>query len=144
ISASEQSAEQGGDPELRGLSAIIDGNGLLVPFFVLLITVAMMLPLFCAMLSAETLAGEAATGGIRGLLLPPVSRTRLLAVKAFGVATLCLLAVTTVAVVGAIAGMVILGGGNGLLTMSGTTLGVGAAIGRIALAVLFVTTQVWA
>ena len=144
IAAGSAENNQGGDPALQGLSAIIDGNGLLVPIFVLVIMLVMMLPLFGAMWSADALAGEAATGGLRGLLLAPVSRTRLLAVKAFGVATLCLLAVTLVAVVGAVSGVLILGGGNGMLTISGSTLGVGSAIARIALVVVLVTIQLWA
>jgi ABC-2 type transport system permease protein len=144
IAAGEETTTEEGDPALQGLAAIIEGNGLLVPIFVLVIMLVMMLPLFGAMWSADALAGEASTGGLRGLLLAPVSRARLLAVKAFGVATLCLIAVTTVAVVGAVAGVAILGGSNGLLTTSGTTLGIGSAIARIALVVVLVTIQVWA
>ncbi len=45
------------------------------------------------------------------------------------------------AVVGALAGMVLVGGTDGLVTLSGTTLGVGDALGRIALVVVWTVGQ---
>lgn len=139
--AGNNSGDAEGD--MAGITAIIAGNGLVIPIFVLLLSMTMLLPMFGAMWSADSLAGEAATGGLRGLLLAPVGRARLLAVKAFGVAVLCLLAVTLISLVGVVSGMLILGG-DGMLTISGTTLDFWPAIGRIALATLMVTIQLWA
>jgi ABC-2 type transport system permease protein len=132
-----------GDPVLQGIASLVADNGMILPVFVLVLAMAMFLPMLGAMWSADALAGEAQTGGLRGLLLAPVGRVRLLGVKAFGVAVLTLLAVTTIAVVAVVAGLTILGGG-GLLTASGTTLAFGPSLGRIALLVVLVTVQVWA
>jgi ABC-2 type transport system permease protein len=126
-----------------GLATIVEGNGLVLPVFALILALNMLLPLTGAMLAADALAGESASGTMRTLLLAPVSRPRLLAVKTFGVATVTLFVVTLMAVTGSIAGVILLGG-DGMLTMSGTSLPFGEAVGRILLTVLLVTVQVWA
>ncbi|MPZ79459.1 MAG: ABC transporter permease subunit [Actinophytocola sp.] len=143
ISVASTAAPAGPGQEFQGVASIVADNGMILPVFTLLLSVVMLLPMLGTMWSADTLAGEAATGGLRNLLLAPVGRARLLAVKAFGVAVLCLLAVTVLAVVGVVAGMTILGG-DGMLTMSGTTLPFGQALGRVALLALLVTIQMWA
>jgi ABC-2 type transport system permease protein len=132
-----------GQQAIAGVAALVANNGLILPVFVLLLCMVMLLPMLGAMWSADALAGETQTGALRGLLVAPVSRVRLLAVKAFGVATLTFAAVLTIAVVGVIAGMTILGG-NGLLTMSGFTLPFGESLVRIGLMAVLVTIQVWA
>ncbi|MCT2587480.1 ABC transporter permease subunit [Actinophytocola sp. S1-96] len=129
--------------DIAGIAMLVADNGLILPIFVLLLAMPMMLPLCGAMWSADALAGEASTGGLRNLLLAPVSRPRLLAVKAFGVAAVSLLAVTIMAVTAILAGIVLLGG-EGMLTLSGSTMSVPASLGRIALLTLLVTIQVWA
>ena len=132
-----------GQQAIEGVAALVANNGLILPVFVLMLCMVMLLPMLGAMWSADALAGETQTGALRGLLVAPVSRVRLLAVKAFGVAVLTFAAVAVIAVVGVIAGMTILGG-NGLLTMSGYTLPFGASLMRIGLMVVLVTIQVWA
>jgi ABC-2 type transport system permease protein len=132
-----------GQQAIEGVAALVADNGLILPVFVLMLCMVMLLPMLGAMWSADALAGETSTGALRGLLVAPVSRVRLLAVKAFGVAVLTFVAVAIIAIVGIIAGMTILGG-DGLLTMSGTTLPFGASLGRIALLAVLVTVQVWA
>src|SRR5439155_10549111 len=82
-------------------------------------------------------------GTLRGWLLAPVSRGRLLAVKALGVATFTLTSVLLMAVVGVLSGLA-MNGTSGLFTLSGTTLSFGAALGKIGIAVLWVTLQLWA
>lgn len=133
----------GPDQDVQGIAAIVADNGLILPVFVLLLSMTMLLPLVGTMWSADAISGEAAAGGLRNLLLAPVGRVRLLAVKAFGVAVLCLVAVAIMAAVGVIAGMVILGG-DSMLTISGSTLPFGRSLGRIALLTVLVTVQVWA
>lgn len=127
---------------VAGIAAIVADNGLILPVFVLLLCMAMLLPLMGTMWSADAISGEAAAGGLRNLLLAPVGRARLLAVKAFGIAVLTLVAVTILSVVGVIAGMTILGGDQ-MLTISGSTLPFGQSIGRIALLTVLVVIQVW-
>ncbi|MDQ2584742.1 ABC transporter permease [Saccharothrix yanglingensis] len=135
-------AADGEGPAGPGLAAIIDGNGLVLPVFTLFLALPLLLPLVGAIWAADGLAGEAQHGTLRGLMIAPVGRLRLLGIKAFGVATMTLAAVTLIAVVGAVVGVVLFGGG-GMLTLSGSTLPLGAALGRIALTVLLVTVQVW-
>jgi ABC-2 type transport system permease protein len=132
-----------GQEALAGVASLVLNNGLILPVFVLLLCMVMLLPMLGAMWSADAVAGETSTGALRGLLLAPVSRVRLLAVKAFGVATLTTVAVSVITFVGIIAGMTILGG-NGLLTMSGNTLLFGQSMGRIWLMAALVIIQVWA
>ncbi|GAB1508422.1 ABC transporter permease subunit [Actinophytocola sp. KF-1] len=144
MSVATTTAESGnGGPAVESIASLVAGNGLILPVFLLLLSLAMMLPLLGSMWSADALAGEAQTGALRGLLLAPVGRARLLAVKAFGVAVLSLLAVVIVAVVSTVAGLAILGG-DGMLTMSGNVLPLGESLGRIALLTALVTVQVWA
>jgi ABC-2 type transport system permease protein len=69
---------------------------------------------------------------------------RLLAVKAFGVAAMSLLAVVVLGTMSVVVGLVVLGGGDGMLTVSGNTLPFWDSLGRIGLLVLLVTVQVWA
>ncbi|MFI7678740.1 ABC transporter permease subunit [Actinophytocola sp. NPDC049390] len=144
MAVATNTAENGnGGRAIESIAALVSGNGLILPVFLLLLSLSMMLPLLGAMWSADALAGEAQTGALRGLLLAPVGRARLLAVKAFGVAVLSLLAVVIVAVVSIVAGLTILGG-DGMLTMSGNVLPFGDSLGRIALLTALVTVQVWA
>lgn len=145
VSLTAQPPDGGGGPNdaVQGIAAIVGDNGLILPVFVLLLSMTMLLPLVGTMWSADAISGEAAAGGLRNLLLAPVGRIRLLAVKAIGIAVLCLLAVTIMAAAGVVAGIVILGG-DGMLTMSGSTLPFGESLTRIALLTLLVTIQVWA
>ena len=132
-----------GDQAIEGVAALVADNGLILPVFVLMLCMVMLLPMLGAMWSADALAGETSSGALRGLLLAPVSRVRLLAVKAFGVAVLTFTAVVILTVVGILAGVTILGG-DGLLTMSGNVLPIGESLGRIAFMAVLVTIQVWA
>ncbi|HEV2784447.1 MAG TPA: ABC transporter permease subunit [Actinophytocola sp.] len=125
------------------LAAILDGNGLVLPVFVLFMALQMLLPMVGAMWAADAVAGEASTGALRNLLVAPVGRARLLAVKAFGVATATLIGVALMTVSGVLTGLLLLGG-DGMLTMSGSTLDLWPALGRIVLAALLVTVQVLA
>ena len=130
-------------PRVGGLMTDLVGNGLVLPVAALTITLALLLPLVGAMWAADALAGEASAGTLRGLLIAPVSRMRVLGIKAFGVATAILAACVLIAVVGLITGLVLVGS-QGMITVSGTTLPFGAALGRVAIATLWVTFQVWA
>lgn len=126
-----------------GLVAALVGNGLALPIVSLTFTLPLLLPLIGAMSAADAIAGEAAHGTLRGLLIAPVGRVRLFMVKATGVLAVCFTATLIIAVVGLVAGLIALGSG-GLVTFSGTTLGLGAALGRLVLAVLWTTLQVFA
>ncbi len=125
-----------------GLIGAVAGNGLVLPVVAITVALALLLPLAVAMAAADALAGEAAHGTLRGLLVAPVGRLRLVGMKAFGVLVVATLAVLALAVMGVIAGLVVVGGAEGqLVTLSGTTLGLGEALGRVALVVVWTIGQ---
>jgi ABC-2 type transport system permease protein len=141
-------AVSAGNPESAGanegpgvLASIVDNNGLVLPVFVLFMALQLLLPMVGSMWAADAIAGEASTGAMRNLLVAPVGRARLLAVKAFGVATATVLGVALMTLSGIISGLTMLGG-SGMLTMSGTTLTFWPAFGRIMLAAGLVVIQI--
>lgn len=115
------------------LLSAVAGNGLVLPVVSLMMAQNLLLPLVVSMVAADAFAGESANGTLRGLLLAPVGRVRLVAVKAIGVLAMVVLAVGVVALSGVITGLVIVGS-DGLVTLSGTTLPLWSALGRVALA----------
>lgn len=130
------------DGTSHGLIGAVAGNGLMLPVVAITVSLALLLPLAVAMVAADAIAGEAAQGTLRGLLLAPVGRLRLVGMKAFGVLVVAILAVLALAVVGVLAGMVIVGRPEGqLVTLSGTTLGMGDALARVALVVAWTIGQ---
>jgi ABC-2 type transport system permease protein len=135
----------GGPRGSRGSSvySVIAGNGFVLPVIALVANLTLLLPLVSAMWAADAIAGEASHGTLRGLLIAPISRVRLLGVKAFGVAVAVLAACVLIVLVGLVTGLIVVGS-QGMLTMSGTTLSTGAAIGRLAIAAGWVAVQVWA
>ncbi|MFC5137527.1 ABC transporter permease subunit [Actinomycetospora rhizophila] len=135
----------GGDGDGPGLVAAVAGNGLVLPIAALGLALTLLLPLTVSTAAADALAGESSHGTLRGLLLAPVGRGRLVVMKAVGVLAVAVLAVVVVAVVGVITGMVVVGGPGGtLITLSGTTLGLGEALGRVALVAGWTVVQLLA
>jgi ABC-2 type transport system permease protein len=125
-----------------GLIGAVAGNGLVLPVAAITVALALLLPLAVATAAADALAGEAAHGTLRGLLVAPVGRLRLVGMKAFGVLVVATLAVLALAVVGVVAGLVVVGGAEGqLVTLSGTTVGVGEALARVTLVVAWTVGQ---
>lgn len=118
-------------------------SALALPIGALTVSMAFLLPLAVAMAGADALAGEQAHGTLRGWLLAPVGRGRLLAVKAFGVAVVALTATALMATTGLVTGL-ILNGTDGLITLSGTTLSFWDALARVGLAVAWVALQMFA
>jgi ABC-2 type transport system permease protein len=133
----------GGEREGAALLAAAAGNAFVLPIAALTFSLGLLLPLAAAMAGGDAIAGELSHGTLRGWMLAPVSRGRLLAVKAFGVASVTLTAVTALAVTGVLTGLAI-NGTDALFTLSGTTLSLPAALGKIALAVGWVSLHVWA
>ena len=123
-----------------GLIAAAAGNGLVLPVAAIALALALLLPLAIALAAADAIAGEAAHGTLRGLLLSPVSRLRLVGMKAFGVMVVATLALLVLAVVGVLAGLVLVGGGS-LVTLSGTVLGLPEALFRVLVVVVWALGQ---
>jgi ABC-2 type transport system permease protein len=125
-----------------GLVGAIAGNGLVLPVASITLALALLLPMAVTTAAADAIAGEVASGTLRGLLLAPVGRLRLVLVKAFGVLVVATLAVLVIALVGLLAALVVVGSAGGqLVTLSGTTIGFGAAMGRVALVVVWAVGQ---
>ncbi|ATY14656.1 hypothetical protein CU254_32745 [Amycolatopsis sp. AA4] len=118
-------------------------NALVLPIAAMVMTLTLLLPLASAMAGADAIAGEAAHGTLRGWLVAPVSRGRLLTVKAFGVATVSVVAVLAMCVTGVATGLII-NGTDSLFTLSGTTLSLGEALLRILLVGGWIVLQLWA
>lgn len=128
-------------PSGDGLLRQVAGNGLVLPVAALSISLALLLPLVVTMAAADALAGESASGTLRGLLLAPVSRARLVGLKAIGVLVVAITAVATVAVVGILTGLVVVGGADGMLTVSGTEVSPADGVARVALAAAWTVGQ---
>lgn len=125
-----------------GLVGAVAGNGLVLPVVAITLSLVLLLPLAVAMAAADAIAGETAHGTLRGLLLAPVSRLQLVGMKAFGVMVVATLAAVVLAVVGVLAGLVVVGGAEGqLVTLSGTAVGLGEALLRVALVVVWAIGQ---
>ncbi|WP_410580409.1 ABC transporter permease [Amycolatopsis sp. lyj-108] len=138
VDASETSGGQDG-----ALLASAVNNGFILPVAALTMTLGLLLPLASAMAGADAIAGEAAHGTLRGWLIAPVGRGRLLAIKAFGVATVSTIAVLAMTFTGFVTGL-ILSGADSMFTLTGSTLSVWDALGRILLVAAWVILQLWA
>ncbi len=127
-----------------GLIAATAGNGMVLPVLALTLSLALLLPLGVSMAAADALAGESAHGTLRGLLLAPMSRDRVVGVKAFGVLAVAVAAVGLITIMGVLTGLLVVGttaSGGQLLTLSGSTVGPMAAAGRVGLAAGYVILQ---
>jgi ABC-2 type transport system permease protein len=87
----------------------VSGNGLFLVFTALSVALPVFLPLAVAVVAGDAIAGEAGTGTLRYLLTVPVSRSRLLAVKAIGVLAYTAAAVLLISLVGLITGAILFG-----------------------------------
>jgi ABC-2 type transport system permease protein len=113
-------------------------SAFVLPLGSLMTLLMLMLPLTVAMASADALAGEQSHGALRGWLLAPVARGRLLVVKSFGVLVVALVAAGLVVTSGLVTGLV-LAGTDGLVSMSGTELSFGDVAWRLAIAIAWAT-----
>ncbi|HYY11595.1 MAG TPA: ABC transporter permease [Kineosporiaceae bacterium] len=128
---------EGGGPAFIGQIA---GNGLFVAFTALVVTLPLFLPLAVSVAAGEAVAGEASTGTLRNLLVVPVGRTRLLAVKLAGIVAFGVAAALTVAVAGVLIGLALFPVGPVPL-LSGGTLSIGEALVRVLLVALYVAAM---
>ena len=94
------------------LSAVV-ANGQLFPAAALALVLPVFLPITVAVVAGDTIAGEAAAGTLRYLLVRPVGRLRLLVAKLVSVTAFVLLAVLLVAVTGYLVGVALFGFGAG-------------------------------
>ncbi|MFI5934350.1 ABC transporter permease [Actinoplanes sp. NPDC051494] len=121
---------QGGPGAGPDFFAQIAGNGFFVALAGLSVELTLFLPIAVAMLCGDAVAGEASQGTLRYLLTVPVGRIRLLAVKYAGILLGAFLAPLVVAASGVVSGLLLFGGGD-VTTLSGSRIGLGAALLRL-------------
>jgi ABC-2 type transport system permease protein len=118
----------------------ITENGLFLAFTSLVVTLPLFLPLAVSVVSGEAVAGEAATGSLRNLLVVPVGRTRLLVVKYVGIAAFAVVAALTVFLVGTVVGLILFAHGPVTL-LSGDVISFGSALWRALLVTAYVAAM---
>jgi ABC-2 type transport system permease protein len=118
----------------------ITENGLFLAFTSLVVTLPLFLPLAVSVVSGEAVAGEAATGSLRNLLVVPVGRTRLLVAKYLGIAAFAVTAALTVFVVGTVVGLILFAHGPVTL-ISGDVISFGLGLWRALLVTAYVAAM---
>ena len=113
------------------------GNGVFLALVVLNLELLLLLPLSIAVISGDSIAGEAGLGTLRGLLAVPAGRTRLLSVKYAVIGVFCLAACLLITVISLIMGLILFHTGTVTL-LSGTTISLGAGIVRVLLVTVYV------
>lgn len=131
----------GGGPSSGGAAFFnqLAGNGVFLTFIALSLLLILVLPVVMAVISGDSVAGEAGYGTLRYLLTVPAGRTRLLAVKYLAIVVWAVTATFIVSVVALLAGVILFPVGPVTL-LSGTTVSLGAGLVRV----LFVTLYVCA
>ncbi len=116
----------------------VSSNGLFLAFTALVVCLPLFLPLVVGIVSGDAVAGEASAGTLRYLLTVPVSRPRLLVVKALGALVFSAAAVLTVCLVGLLVGAAFFGLGDVVL-LSGDTVSLGSGLLRTLAVAAYVT-----
>ncbi|HYZ57342.1 MAG TPA: ABC transporter permease [Streptosporangiaceae bacterium] len=144
------------------LSAVLE-DGRLYPAAALALVLPVFLPVSVAVVAGDSIAGEAASGTLRYLLVRPVSRTRLLVAKLTGITAFVLFAVVAVTVTSYLIGVFLLGhgvvgigrlgatsagaptagvqAGSSIISLSGSPLSLLQLAERVAWAVGFITVS---
>ncbi|BFV57699.1 ABC transporter permease [Kitasatospora sp. CMC57] len=120
--------------------AQVTQNGLFLVFTSLAVTLPIFLPMTVGVVAGDSIAGEAASGTLRYLLVAPAGRTRLLAVKFAAGMTFCLAATLAVALSALATGAALFPLGEVTL-LSGDTVGPGTALLRAVLIALVVAAS---
>jgi ABC-2 type transport system permease protein len=113
------------------------GNGVFLAFIAITIMIALVLPLAVAVISGDSVAGEANAGTLRYLLTVPVGRTRLLTVKYAMIVVFCLSACFVVVAAALATGAALFPIGPVTL-LSGNTVPLGEGLLRVLLVTLYV------
>lgn len=115
----------------------ITNNGMFLVLASLFLSQPFLIPLVCGVVAGDSVAGEAQSGTLRYLLTVPLSRTRLLAVKALILMAFIAAAVFIMLIVGLIAGGLFFGLQD-MTLLSGDTVPIANGIARVAGAALYV------
>jgi ABC-2 type transport system permease protein len=128
--ASSARVGPGGGPAFENQIA---GNGVFLALVVLSLLMLVILPLAVAVVSGDSIAGEASLGTLRGLLTVPAGRTRLLAVNYAVIVVFGASASLLVTAVSLIMGLILFPAGPVTL-LSGSTVPLAAGVLRVLLA----------
>jgi len=136
IKLSSHRGHDGGPPFLSQIGQ----NGLFVTLAGLTLAVPLFLPLTVGVIAGDAIAGEASAGTLRYLLVAPAGRVRLLVVKYIASAVFCVVATLSVAIAGVLIGLLLFPIGPVTL-LSGDTVSIGEALGRVLLISLYVSVS---
>jgi ABC-2 type transport system permease protein len=114
------------------------GNGVFLTFIALTTLLILVLPVAVAVVSGDSIAGEAGYGTLRYLLAVPAGRTRLLSVKYLTIVAFALCATFIVSVVALLVGVALFPVGPVTL-LSGTTVSLADGLLRLLLVTLYVS-----
>ena len=115
----------------------IADNGVFLALFAISVLLPVMVPLAVAVVSGDSIAGEAGLGTLRTLLTVPAGRTRLLATKYLSIVVFCLAAYALIAVIALAMGALLFPIGPVTL-LSGNTVPLADGLARLALIVCYV------
>jgi ABC-2 type transport system permease protein len=118
-------------------------NGVFLSLVAIFFLLTLILPLAVAVVSGESVAGEAGVGTLRTLLTVPAGRTRLLVIKYLTMVVFCLAACLLVAAVGLIMGALLFPIGP-VTMLSGSTISLAAGLLRLLMIVGYVTAALTA
>ena len=122
------------------LAAVLT-DGTLFPLAALAIVLPLFLPIAVAVTAGEAIAGEAQNGTLRYLLIRPVGRTRLLVAKLVAVMAFVVVTVLVVAATAYVVGSLLLGQqdvlGGRAVSVSGTTLSTSELVFRTLIALAY-------
>jgi ABC-2 type transport system permease protein len=121
----------------------VDDIGLAIPLFALAFASFFLLPLLASVVSGDAIAGEASGGTLKTILTRSVTRGDVFVAKVITAYLYTLALLLVQAVVGTIAGVLVLGA-DPLPTLSGTTVGVGRALALILVSFLFASLTTFA
>lgn len=124
----------------NGFIADVSNNGLFLVFTSLTLTLPIFLPLAVGVVAGDAVSGEASQGTLRYLLVAPVGRNRLLAVKSTALVVFCLVATFTVALSAFVVGLILFPTGDVTL-LSGDTISFSAALVKALLITLLVAAS---
>jgi len=123
-----------------GFLTQVSNNGLFLVFASLSLTLPIFLPMALGVVSGDSISGEAAQGTLRYLLVAPVGRVRLLAVKGVSLVVFCLVSTAVVALAALATGLALFPTGPVTL-LSGDSIGMGAATVKAAWITLLVAAS---
>jgi ABC-2 type transport system permease protein len=139
--AAPHGGAQGGNGPGQSTGAFYNqlaGNGVFLTFIALTLLLILVLPIAIAVVSGDSVAGEAGYGTLRYLLAVPAGRTRLLAVKFVAISAFAVCATFIVTAVALLAGVILFPVGPVTL-LSGTTVSLADGLLHVFYVALYVS-----